>query len=401
MDSCVLTVSQVNSYVKDIFAEDAILSDISIMGELSGLKRHTSGHMYFTLKDEQCAVSAAMFKWQRQQLRFIPENGMKVIARGKITLYEPTGQYQLVVSSMQPSGIGELYAAYERLKQNLEDEGLFDDSCKRPIPQFPERVGVVTSKTGAALQDILNITGRRYPQAEIVLCPVMVQGEQAPAQIAAAIALLDKKQACDVMIVGRGGGSIEDLWAFNDERVARAVAASTIPVISAVGHETDFTICDYVADLRAPTPSAAAELAVPNQNVLKEAVDDMAYTMAQRVNALLERYTVRLSSAVNRQCFSSPMYSLELRAQRADMAFSRINGAVTNVLGDAQAKLSVCAARMAALNPFAVLSRGYSMTFKGEALAGNAADLNVNDEIEVRFCDGSAKCTVNEIKAGK
>ncbi|MBE6753283.1 MAG: exodeoxyribonuclease VII large subunit [Ruminococcaceae bacterium] len=392
--STVLTVWQVNNYAKAILSEDMLLSDITVTGELSGIKRHSSGHMYFTLKDDRCSISAAMFKWQRQTLRFVPEDGMQVVVRGKVTLYEQTGQYQIVVSSMQPSGIGELYAALERLKAKLESEGLFDPARKRPLPEFPQRIGVVTSPTGAAVRDIINVLGRRYPLAEVVLCPVQVQGDEAPAQIAAAVNRLSSGRLCDVMIVGRGGGSIEDLWAFNDEGVARAVAASSVPVISAVGHETDFTICDFAADLRAPTPSAAAELAVPDMYALQERIDYLGEQLRAKMEARLDRDELRLNIISARPCFTSPTYGIEQQAQRVDMALSRIEGAFARQLAEQEKRLSVCAGQMAALNPFAVLSRGYCVAYQDEKPVSHAASLSSGDEISLQFSDGRANCRV-------
>lgn len=397
MESVILSVWQVNNYVKEIFAEDAILSDITVSGEISGLKRHSSGHMYFTLKDERCAISAAMFKWQRQQLRFVPEDGMKVIARGKITLYEQTGQYQIVVSSMQPAGIGELYAAFEKLKQKLEAEGLFAPSRKKPLPQFPKKVGVVTSKTGAAVRDIINVIGRRYPLAEIVLCPVLVQGERAAEQIAAAVKQLDRNNACDVMIVGRGGGSIEDLWAFNDENLARTIAACRIPVISAVGHETDFTICDYVADLRAPTPSAAAELAVPDIEALDDSVQAMRERLRRSMESKMAFDSAWFRAVTSQRCFSSPLYGVERSAQQLDMLWSRVSSAFERGSGEREKRLAACSARLAAMNPFSVLARGYSIAEKDDKIITDAKSLRSGDGISVRFASGAADCTITKI----
>lgn len=397
MESVILSVWQVNNYVKEIFAEDAILSDITVSGEISGLKHHSSGHMYFTLKDERCAISAAMFKWQRQQLRFVPEDGMKVIARGKITLYEQTGQYQIVVSSMQPAGIGELYAAFEKLKQRLEAEGLFDPSRKKPLPQFPKKVGVVTSKTGAAVRDIINVIGRRYPLAEIVLCPVLVQGERAAEQIAAAVKQLDRNNACDVMIVGRGGGSIEDLWAFNDENLARTIAACRIPVISAVGHETDFTICDYVADLRAPTPSAAAELAVPDIEALDDSVQAMRERLRRSMESKMAFDSAWFRAVTSQRCFSSPLYGVERSAQQLDMLWSRVSSAFERGSGEREKRLAACSARLAAMNPFSVLARGYSIAEKDDKIITDAKSLRSGDGISVRFASGAADCTITKI----
>ncbi|MBQ9993878.1 MAG: exodeoxyribonuclease VII large subunit [Clostridia bacterium] len=390
----ILTVSQVNGYVKSILEEDGVLSDVTVAGEISNLKRHTSGHMYFSLKDEKGAIAAAMFKWQCQYLRFAPASGMKVLARGKITLYEPSGQYQMVVSSLQPDGVGELYAAYERLKAQLEREGLFDDARKKPLPKFPQRVGVVTSKTGAAVQDIINILTRRYPLAQIVLCPVAVQGADAPMQIAQAIRRLNREKACDVMIVGRGGGSIEDLWSFNDEGVARAIAASEIPVISAVGHETDFTICDFAADLRAPTPSAAAELAVPDIGELSRYISDVKNRMTSRLLMTVERYDAALGKVYSHPCFTNPLYTVETMSQQLDRTMMRISASCEAKLSECRERLASVAAAMSALDPMRVLARGYcAARLDGEVISSSAA-LSEGDELQLEFSDGKVSCRV-------
>lgn len=393
-----LTVSQLNSYVKAVLSEDALLCDITVSGEISNFKRQSSGHMYFTLKDDGGAISCAMFKWQAQYLSFFPESGMKVMARGKVTIYEPSGTYQLVVASMQTAGTGELYAAFEKLKKKLEKDGLFDESRKKQIPAFPGRIGVVTSKTGAAVQDIINITGRRCPMAEIVLCPVAVQGAAAPDEIVKAIELLNRKKACDVMIVGRGGGSIEDLWGFNSEKVARAVAASGIPVISAVGHETDFTICDFAADLRAPTPSAAAELAVPDISLLSDAVEGAAQRMTLMLRQRIAMRRNRLSALMSKGCFSSPYYNVERLSQRLDSAAVRIEHAEKRRLSEYDRRLSACAARLSALDPMRVLSRGYCAVFKDGGAVSSAAALVEGDTVSLRFSDGQAGARIESTK---
>lgn len=262
MDNITLTVSQLNRYIKGIIEQDNLLFRVTVKGEISNFKAHYSGHMYFALKDETAVIKCVMFRSAASTLKFLPESGQKVIASGRVGVYERDGQYQLYIDSMQPDGIGALYAAYEQLKGKLSEEGLFDEDRKKPIPKFPSKIGVVTSPTGAAVRDILNILKRRYRLSDIYIYPVLVQGDEAPGDIAKAIDYFDRSGWADVLIVGRGGGSIEDLWAFNTEIVARAAANCKIPIISAVGHETDFTIIDFVADLRAPTPSAAAELAV-------------------------------------------------------------------------------------------------------------------------------------------
>lgn len=392
----IYSVSEVNSYTKGILDEDAVLSDIYVSGEISNLKRHSSGHMYFTLKDSSGQINAAMFKWQCQYLRFSPANGMNVVARGKVTLYEAGGQYQMVVASLQPDGVGALYAAYEKLKAQLEEEGLFDSSRKRPIPKMPSRIGIVTSKTGAAVQDMLNIISRRWQMCEIILAPVMVQGEPAPAQIAHAVKELNRLKCCDVMIVGRGGGSIEDLWAFNSETVVRAVAESEIPVISAVGHETDFTLCDFAADLRAPTPSAAAELAVPEIGSIKEYVDDTGRFISSAMSAMINDLTRRVSAAAQKRCFSAPGYLYESKAQQLDALTGRLNAGMAATVSGYRERLSGVCAALAALNPLAVLGRGYAMVTRKNEVVSSAADLAPGDVLKIIFADGSVSAGVTD-----
>lgn len=390
----ILSVSEVNGYTKSLLDEDNLLSDVYVSGEISNLKRHTSGHMYFSLKDAKGQLSAAMFKWQCQYLRFAPANGMKVVAHGKITLYEAGGQYQMVVSSLQPDGIGALYAAYEKLKAQLEDEGLFDSSRKRTLPQFPARVGVVTSKTGAAVQDIFNVITRRWPVCEIVLAPVQVQGEAAPAQIADALRAMNRTKACDVMIVGRGGGSIEDLWAFNDEEVVRTVADSHIPVISAVGHETDFTLCDFAADMRAPTPSAAAELAVPDIFAVRAYIGEAAQRMNAGIRMQTGQLEKKLTAISSKPCFVSPRYLYEAKAQRLDMAVNRLDSVMSTAVLFARERLGSVCASLAALSPLAVLGRGYAVVTRENAVISSAGSLKAGDRIKIKFSDGSAAAEV-------
>jgi len=390
----IYSVSEVNGYAKAVLDEDPMLSDVYVSGEISNLKRHTSGHMYFSLKDAKGQLSAAMFKWQCQYLRFAPANGMKVVAHGRISIYEAGGQYQMVVSSLQPDGIGALYAAYEKLKAQLEAEGLFAPERKRPLPEMPLRVGVVTSKTGAAVQDILNIISRRWPICTVVLAPVLVQGEGAPAQISAAVKRMNEQDACDVMIVGRGGGSIEDLWAFNDEQVVRAVAGSGIPVISAVGHETDFTLCDFAADLRAPTPSAAAELAVPDGQTMLGYIRECRDRMANVMDFRMERLTNRLNAIISRRCFSSPGYLYEAKAQQLDNIRSRMNSGINIALSAMRERFSGVCAGLAALNPLAVLGRGYAVVTSGSHIVSAGAQLSPGDRIDIQFSDGRVSAEV-------
>ncbi len=398
----IFTVSQLNEYTKALFDEDAILSEVTVSGELSNFKRHSSGHLYFSLKDERCSIAGAMFKWQAAYLRFAPANGMKVIVKGRVTLYEASGQYQIVVTSMQPDGIGSLYAAFEALRKKLAAEGLFSLEKKKPLPQYPTRIGVVTSRTGAAFQDIKNVLGRRYPLAEILLCPVLVQSNAAAAQIVNAINWLNKNNACDVIIVGRGGGSAEDLWAFNDEQLARTVAASDIPIISAVGHEIDFCICDFAADMRAPTPSAAAELAVPDTEELLDSINNDISRLRSILAGRIDYEKMRLKAINSSKALSSPMYQIELRAQRADMLSSRIESAVQSVSAEKASRLTAAAARLSALDPMKVLARGYCAASRENQYISSAAQTSVDDAITLSFSDGRVNCIVTdtEVKNG-
>ena len=395
--SFILSVTQLNTYIKSRFDGDEKLSNIFISGEISNFTDHyRSGHLYLTLKDEKCAVSAVMFARYAARLRFKPQDGMKVIVRGRVSVYEATGRYQLYIEDMQPEGVGALSIAFEQLKNKLLKEGLFAPEHKKPLPRFPERIGVITSPTGAAVHDIVTVLGRRYPVAQIVFCPVLVQGENAAPQIVDALARFNRIDGADVIILGRGGGSIEDLWAFNEECVARAVAASHIPVISAVGHETDFTICDFAADLRAPTPSAAAELAVPDGAELLYSVlyqkDRLSHAMSSKIDSSKEKIDTLLKS----QVFRSPLEAVENRKINLDGTVSRLNKAAEDKIKKVRAGLAEMGGRLNALSPLAVLSRGYAAVYEkgGKAVSG-VKDVSVNDNVIIQMADGSLGCTVN------
>ncbi len=392
-----LTVSQVNGYLKNLMDCDEVLSDITIVGEISNFKHHSSGHMYFSLKDKDSTISAAMFRGANRSLRFVPENGMNVIASGRVSVYPASGAYQLYVEQMSPDGEGALYAAYAKLKEKLEREGLFDSSRKRRIPSFPRRVGVVTSPTGAAIRDILSVLSRRYPCAEVVLAPVLVQGAEAAPTIVQAINEMNEKEACDVMIVGRGGGSIEDLWCFNDEQLARTVAASRIPVISAVGHETDFTLCDFAADLRAPTPSAGAELAVPDREKLLKIVDSCSRAIERSVRDKIELSKLQLGAVTAQPHMKSPMGIIDACSQRLDMLSGSIESSFEAMLMQSVARLREVSASIEALSPIAVMMRGYSLAYKDNSIVKSAAALSAGDEITLRLHDGSASCIINSV----
>lgn len=398
-NTLVLSVSQLNRYIKMNFDADENLANIFISGEISNFTNHyRTGHLYFTLKDDSAAVRAVMFNSSAKRLKFMPEDGMKVIARGRVSVYEASGQYQLYVDDMQPDGVGALNLAYEQLKEKLQKEGLFSELHKKPLPPYPEKVGVITSPTGAAVRDIINVLGRRFPYAEIVFCPVLVQGEGAHLQLTDAVNLFNSERAADVIIIGRGGGSIEDLWEFNDEGLARAVYNSEIPVISAVGHETDFTICDFVADMRAPTPSAAAELAVPDANELQYALSALKNRMFLNVSSGIADRRSRLEYLTSKGVLKSPDEMLSNRSQRLDTAFSKMLSSYENRIGGKKVEFISAATALSKLDPMSVLMRGFAfVSDKNGKNVYSSQALAKGDKINVRFHDGSAVCEVKEI----
>lgn len=398
-NTLVLSVSQLNRYIKMNFDADENLANIFISGEISNFTNHyRTGHLYFTLKDDSAAVRAVMFNSSAKRLKFMPEDGMKVIARGRVSVYEASGQYQLYVDDMQPDGVGALNLAYEQLKEKLQKEGLFSEHHKKPLPPYPEKVGVITSPTGAAVRDIINVLGRRFPYAEIVFCPVLVQGEGAHLQLTNAVNLFNSERAADVIIIGRGGGSIEDLWEFNDEGLARAVYNSEIPVISAVGHETDFTICDFVADMRAPTPSAAAELAVPDTNELQYALLALKNRMFLNVSSGIADRRSRLEYLTSKGALKSPDEMLSNRSQRLDTAFSKMMSSYENRIGGKKVEFISAATALSKLDPMSVLMRGFAfVSDKNGKNVYSSQALAKGDKINVRFHDGSAVCEVKEI----
>ncbi len=398
-NTLVLSVSQLNRYIKMNFDADENLANIFISGEISNFTNHyRTGHLYFTLKDDSAAVRAVMFNSSAKRLKFMPEDGMKVIARGRVSVYEASGQYQLYVDDMQPDGVGALNLAYEQLKEKLQKEGIFSEQHKKPLPPYPEKVGVITSPTGAAVRDIINVLGRRFPYAEIVFCPVLVQGEGAHLQLTDAVNLFNSERAADVIIIGRGGGSIEDLWEFNDEGLARAVYNSEIPVISAVGHETDFTICDFVADMRAPTPSAAAELAVPDANELQYALSALKNRMFLNVSSGIADRRSRLEYLTSKGALKSPDEMLSNRSQRLDTAFSKMLSSYENRIGGKKVEFISAATALSKLDPMSVLMRGFAfVSDKNGKNVYSSQALAKGDKINVRFHDGSAVCEVKEI----
>ncbi len=399
--SSILTVSQVNTYIKSIVDSDYKLKNVYICGEISNFTNHyRTGHFYFTLKDENSAIKAVMFRSNASRIRFMPENGMKVLVRCNISVYERDGIYQLYCEDMQPDGIGELTVAFEQLKKKLSDEGLFSDEHKKALPEYPSVIGVVTSPTGAALQDIINVLSRRYPSGQIVLAPVQVQGENAARQISDAIYEFNKKKAADVLIVGRGGGSIEDLWAFNEEIVARAIFNSEIPVISAVGHETDFTIADYVSDLRAPTPSAAAELAAPDYREVLYMADKILDSAYDCVMRRINTYENRVLSFEKCLSDNNPANTIALYGQCVDACELKLRTTMEKKLDFYSNALAHYASVLENTSPLKVLSRGYAIVENDLSMpVRSVGQLTSDDKIKVIMNDGELYCTVNSIEA--
>lgn len=387
------TVSELTKRIKGVL--ETSFGNVSVEGEISNFKRHSSGHLYFTLKDEGAQISAVMWRGRAGNLFFTPQDGMKVIANGKITLYEPQGKYQIDVFQLQPRGIGELQIAFEKLKQKLAGEGLFDSEHKKPLPEYPERIGIITSQTGAALQDMLNILNRRFPSLEVILNPVKVQGEGASHEIASAIKDFNKFGEIDVLIIGRGGGSLEDLWAFNEEIVARAIYNSKVPIVSAVGHEIDFTIADFVADLRAPTPSAAAELVVKDKLDIFENIRNFCYTMEQDLENTIKSRKEKIVSLIASYSFNRPKDLIKQNAQRIDELDRQLDQTINykiNILHEQTRSLDK---RLKSLNPDSVLERGYSIIYRSNDIISRAKKLKSGDDIRVKFHDGEKSAAVS------
>lgn len=387
----VLTVSQVNGYLKLLIEQDDFLNQVAVRGELSNCKLHSSGHLYFTLKDGESELAAIMFRSAATRLPFVPKSGMKVTVYGKISVYEKGGRYQLYAETMLEDGLGALWLEFERLKKKLEAEGLFDPGRKRPLPAYPSCVGIVTSPTGAAVWDMVNITGRRFPGVRILICPVLVQGASAPASMCRALAYLNVTKACDVIILGRGGGSAEDLWAFNDEGLVRAVAASEIPIVSAVGHETDFTLCDFAADQRAPTPSAAAELVLRDHRDVLQRFDGLSERMDACMESRLQRYRSRLTEWEQRLKLCSPEGRLKEQRNRLERLATGMDASMQNRLGSARQRLELAVNHLEAVNPLAVLARGYGVVQDSEGrVVSSVAALRVGEPVTIRLSDGRA-----------
>ena len=395
-----LSVSELNKYMKDLVSRDIILSGLWVKGEISNFKSHNSGHFYFTLKDEKSVLKCVMFRSHAASLPFVPEDGMKMLIRGYISIFERDGQYQLYAEEMQPDGVGALYIAFEKLKMKLQGEGLFNEARKRKLPYMPGSIGVITSSTGAVVRDIINILSRRFYHVKIKIYPVQVQGEQAAGQIAAAVRRLNQLQNVDVIIVARGGGSLEELWAFNEEIVARSIYESVIPVISAVGHETDFTIADFVADVRASTPSAAAEMVMPERNLVENKLDSLKMRIRNAImkKASMERLALkRLCDSV---AFRQPYNKVYQERMLLDVQKRYMQKALAVLSSEYRNELSLLAARLDTLSPLNSLARGYSIvkSEKDNTLVKSIKLVEIGDRLEVHLTDGRLKCLVEVIK---
>ncbi len=398
----ILTVTQLNTLIKELLESEPLLSNICVRGELSNYKIYPSGHHYFTLKDRDSSLRCVMFKSSAQRLRFRPENGMSVTVSGRVSVYPRDGAYQFYCSGIMPEGTGDLQVAFEQLKARLEGEGLFDTSHKKPLPEFPTRIAIITSSAGAAVHDMIRILGARWPLAKVLLLPVRVQGVEAPPEIVGAIRYANEFQVADLIITGRGGGSIEDLWAFNDERVARAIYLSEIPVISAVGHEPDVTISDYVADRRASTPSNAAEIAVPDSRETRELLASYeirsSQAMRKQLNALRERWNHLKSARV----LSAPTAQFDNRRMELDRMRDRLLAAEERNLSQRKERFVKLTAALDAMSPLRVLARGYAIAADGDDRSVRSVEeLSVGQTLRVHFFDGSAECTVEDLQRSK
>ena len=392
-----LTVTELNQAVKDALESNPFFADLCVRGELSNYKIYPSGHHYFTLKDQNSSLRCVMFRGSAQHLRFRPENGMKVSVFGSVRVYPRDGAYQLYATAIMPEGAGDLQVAFEQLKRKLDEEGLFDPTHKKPLPHFPRRIALITSSAGAAVHDMIRIFGRRWPMAELVLLPVRVQGTEAPAEIAGAIRYANEFRVADLIITGRGGGSLEDLWAFNDERVARAIYHSQLPVISAVGHEPDVTISDYVADRRASTPSNAAEIAVPDQRAMQDELRAMEARLAAPVEAMLKRCRQHLENLGKKRVLSDSEAFVDLRRMELDRQSERLSSAYRRILLEKKGLVAKEAAALDAMSPMKVLARGYAVaTDHAGTVVRSVEQLTAGEHLLLRLQDGQASCVVEE-----
>ena len=393
------TVSQVNEYIKMLIEDEIQLQDMYVSAEISNFKHHSTGHMYFTLKDESSEIKAVMFRAYASRLNFRVENGMKVLVHARVGVYEKAGSYQLYVDSMQPDGIGSLYLAYEQLKSKLASEGLFNEEFKKPLPKFPRRIGVITSPTGAAIRDIIKVATRRCPLSDIILYPAAVQGKESAYELTRAVEHFNLINNVDVIIIGRGGGSLEDLWSFNDEALARAIFASNIPVVSAVGHEIDFTICDFVADVRAATPSHAAELVTPNCEELKIRIDNNYTSLKNNVLSTLSEYRLLIDGYMKSKALKDPIYLFDEKRMRLIDTTDKLYNAMNYKNMELRSSLATVSASLTALNPLAVLTRGYGAVFnKDNSVVKSIENVNIGEQIKVKLWDGSLITIIEDIE---
>ena len=400
MNESVLSVSQVNAYVKSLIESDPLLYQVAVRGELSNYKIYPSGHHYFTVKDAEASLKCVMFRSSAQRLRFRPENGMSVTVTGRISVYPRDGAYQLYAVSVMPEGAGDLQAAFDQLRAKLEAEGLFDPGHKKPLPLFPKKVAVITSGAGAAVHDIIRVLGKRWPMAKILVLPVRVQGAEAPGEIVGALRYANRWQVADLIITGRGGGSMEDLWAFNDELVARAIYESEIPVISAVGHEPDVTIADYVADKRAATPSNAAEIAGPDAEEVRAFVRESGIRLQRAMRKKLDMLSGRLADLSGRSALTDPGVYLGTKTMALDHTRERLASAGERMVSDHRRQYVSLAAKLDALSPLKVLARGYAIAERGGKTVRSVSDVSAGDEIDITITGGVIGCAVKEVRYG-
>lgn len=393
----ILTVTQLNTYAKSVIEQDVTLNNVFVMGEISNFVDHyRSGHLYMSIKDNQSVISAVMFAGNASKLKFKPENGMSVIIRGRVSIYERDGRYQLYIDDMQPDGIGALAVAFEQMKEKLSKAGLFDNEHKMRIPEIPQKIGIVSSPTGAAVQDVLNVLNRRFPVAEIVFAGVQVQGDSAAPTIIDAIKKLNNTDV-DVIIIARGGGSAEDLWPFNDEKLAYAIYDSQIPIISGVGHETDFTICDFVADLRAPTPSVAAELCVPDIREQKYYIAALKNALDNAIESDIKDKQYNLEQLIKSSVLKNPEKIIENCELYLDTLITKININFKDIFTKYSSDFTILCSKLDSMSPLKVLARGFSIAKKDENIIVNSEDLSVGDSISIQFADGSAKAEITEV----
>ena len=396
----ILSVTQINEYIRSLIAQDEVLSMIVVRGEISNLTLHRTGHIYFTLKDENSVLKSVMFRSSAQRVKFALKEGMNVIVYGRISVYSPSGQYQLYAEDIQPDGIGALFIAYEQIKEKLAKEGLFDSSKKKPIPKIPCTVGIITSPTGAAIHDMINVMGRRFPLAKLLLYPALVQGDTAYKSLIAGIEYFNNTKSADVIIIGRGGGSMEDLWAFNNVELAYAIAKSEIPIISAVGHESDFTICDFVADLRAPTPSAAAELAVPNALTVRNDLNKTIGDVEKKLFLKIQQYRKQISILSSTRVLSSKEALFDEYKMNINLLSDKLDSNIQNIIKDKNHSLGIMCAKLQAISPLNTLSRGYAIIQNDKCeVITSISNLSINDTINISFVDGTVDAEIKKIES--